>query len=74
MSKIKTEVISFVQTFLATFLSVISISITQLPVETLSNPQTYKASFIAGLLISAVRTALKMTWQKTLPESVGGTR
>lgn len=72
MSKIKEEVISFAQTFITLFLSTVSLAISQMSVESLSDYHTYTTSFVVGLVVSAARTALKLAWQKTLPASIGG--
>jgi hypothetical protein len=74
MSKLKLETISFIKTFLATFLSILGVTIMQLPTEQLMNPETYKASFIVGIVIGAVRSALSISWQKVMPVSVGGVK
>ena len=72
MEKLKTEAISFAQTFVTLFLSTLSLGISQMSTEALMDWDTYTTSFIVGLIVSAARTAVKLAWQQTLPESIGG--
>lgn len=70
----KDHLVSVSQTFLATFLTTIGALISVIPTETLANPQTYTRAFFVGILISAVRQTVKVLWQKTLPEKIGGVK
>ena len=74
MSKFKTEVISFAQSFFSALVSALVLAASILPEGTLTNPDFYKTGGALALLFSAVRTAFKLTWQKTLPESIGGVK
>lgn len=72
MSKLKIETISFIKTFLASFLSLVSVSLTQVTPEQYGQLATN--GFWASLVLGAVRTAISLTWQKTLPQSIGGVK
>lgn len=72
MSKFKIEVISFAQTFLSSFLTVLAIAISQFNAEDYA--EFLSSSFWAGVILASARTAIKMAWRKTLPESIGGVK
>ena len=74
MNKFKIELISFAQTFGATFLTTVGILISNIPTESLNNPTTYTHSFVFGIVMAGARTAFKIAWQKFLPVSMGGVR
>ena len=62
--KVVWHAISFAQTFLATFLITIAGIVTTIPHETLSNPQVWSGSAVAAVLVSAVRSAVKVAWEQ----------
>lgn len=64
---IKVHAVSFTQTFIATFLATIGTIIIAIPAEKLSDPHTWTTSAIAGVLIAAVRVAIKAAWTKLFP-------
>lgn len=70
----KEHLISFIQTFLATFCTVMGTVILSLPLDTILTPDFWKTGAIAGLVMGAVRTTIKVVWQKYMPVSVGGVR
>jgi len=70
MTYIKEHIISFIQTFLSSFFSFFAIGLSQITPDQYS--QVFKNSFWIAIVLSAVRSALKVTWQKTMPESIGG--
>lgn len=69
---IKLQAISFAQTFVASFLSILGVAVFQVSPEVLANPNNWVISAVGGAIFAAVRAALKMAWQKTLPVSIGG--
>ncbi len=70
----KEKIISFIQTFLSTFLTVLGTLIVGTSPETFANPQAWQISSIVAVIDAAFRTALKLTWQKTMPVSIGGVK
>ena len=53
------EIASAIHTFLATFLSTFFILLSQIPQSALLSPTTWTFSAIAGLIVTAVRAAIK---------------
>lgn len=72
LSKTKEIIISFIKTFVATFITIFGTLLLQVPTDVLANPDTWKSGAIAGLLVAIVRSALSETWKKTAPISLGG--
>ena len=70
--KIKLEFVSFAQTFVSSLLSILGVAVFQVSPEVLANPNNWVISAIGGAIFAAVRSALKVAWEKTLPVSIGG--
>lgn len=72
MSKQKEVIISFIKSFLGNCLTALVLALSVLPEGTYANPEFWTAGSIIALLGAVVRSALSMTWKKTLPEAIGG--
>lgn len=72
MTPLKEKLISFVKTFLATFLSIFGTLLMTVPTDVLFNLENWKTGVLAGLIVGLVRSALSETWKKTMPISLGG--
>lgn len=62
--KVIWHAISFVQTFLATFLVTVAGIIVTIPTETLTDIHVWSGAAVAGAFVSAGRTALKIAWEQ----------
>lgn len=58
---LKRHGVSFAQTFIATFLSILAVSITQV------GPENWTAALVGSILVAALRSAVKMSIEKFLP-------
>lgn len=72
MEKFKIEAISFAQTFVSSFFTIVAVTISQVSPDNYSQFATN--GFWASIILSSARTAVKLTWQKTLPVSIGGVK
>lgn len=60
----KAHLISFAHTFVASFLTTLGTAILLIPQDTWSSPSTWTTSFVVSLVLSALRTAVKMASEK----------
>lgn len=72
MSNTKLHVISFLQTFGATILAAIGATLSQVPVETLTTLEFWKGGAFVALIVAAVRSAVKLVWERYAPVTFGG--
>jgi hypothetical protein len=72
--ELKSKVVSFAQTFVSSFLVVLSNVVLTTSPEALLNFQAWSFATTISIIFGAVRLALKMSWEKTLPVSLGGKR
>jgi hypothetical protein len=55
----KEHLVSFLHTFIAVFISTVTVSLSVVPAETLFSPELWTTSFVAGIIVGAVRAAVK---------------
>lgn len=60
----KDHIISFAQTFASSFITSVITLISVIPADTLFTPTTWTSSFVAGIVLAAARTAVKVAWPK----------
>lgn len=74
MTKLKLEVISFIQTFLTLFLIDLAVAIKQYGPEAFLNPANWTVATVIGVVSAVGRSAFKAAWQKWMPSSIGGVK
>ena len=70
----KEEFISFLQTFTAFFVIEMGYQISQVSFDQIISGEVLTWAFVIGLVVAAVRSAIKLAWQKVMPISFGGKR
>ena len=65
----KANIVSFLHTFVAVFLTTFVTAIVAIPADTLLNPQTWTTPFIFGIVISVVRSVVKTLSEKYVIQS-----
>lgn len=66
--------ISFIKSFVGTFITFGLVALAALPEGTLLNPEFYQTGGFIALLGAAVRSALSETWKRVAPVSIGGVK
>lgn len=72
MSETKLKLISFLQTFLSSFVTILGGLILTVNPAILTSPQAWTITAVWAVVLGALRTALKMAWEKSMPLSFGG--
>jgi hypothetical protein len=68
----KEHTISFIKTFLATFITVFVGALLALPNETLLQADFWQSGAVIALVLSAVRSAIASIWGNVMPPKLGG--
>lgn len=70
--ELKLKAVSFAQTFVSALLTVLGGAFLTVDPSVLLNPQAWTTASIMAVVLAAVRVALKMAWEKTMPAAFGG--
>ena len=68
----KTEIISMAQTFVAFFVIDVGHSMLTVSASEIANGEVLTWAFFVSILVAGGRSALKLTWKKFMPVSLGG--